>query len=81
MSKVTVIQSITVGQNLQRTYTLGEEVNGRVVIEIKDVSVEWENGIDFKYQVKDEDGYNIASIENMPVIVEHMTIVVDGPVE
>lgn len=75
-----IIHAIAVGQNLQVTYVLGEEIGERVVIEIKDNGQEFEDGVFSQYLVLDEDGQLIASIENMPVLVEYKTIAVDGPV-
>ncbi|MDQ0114322.1 hypothetical protein [Paenibacillus harenae] len=77
MQNQTIIQSITVGQNLQRTYTVGDEIDGRVVIEIKDTGTEFDGSIHSQYWLMDEDGHLIANIENMPVIVDFKMIAVD----
>lgn len=73
MSKETVIQSITVGLNPQRTFTVGEEVNGRVVIQI-DKYVD-RHGSEF--HVLDEDGELIARAEYLPAIIDYKLIAVD----
>lgn len=79
MQTETIIQSITVGQNLQRTYTVGDEVNGREVNEIKAVGSEFEDHVHSEFWVLDEDNELITCIENMPVVVEYKTIATDGP--
>lgn len=67
-----VIQKLTVVSNPTRTFEVGTEVDGREVIEIKQVGTE-----DFsEFWILDENETMIASIENCPVIVDWKTIVV-----
>lgn len=71
-----VIQRLTVVSNPTRTFEVGTEINGREVIEIVQVGVQFENSIHSEYLVHDENGDLIASIENSPVIVDWKTIAV-----
>lgn len=76
MEKEQIIQSITVGENLQRTYSVGDEVSGQVVIEISAVEGIGEVPT---YALFAEDQFPLLAIEGMPVIVEYTYIAVDGP--
>ncbi|WP_339294379.1 hypothetical protein MKY82_22260 [Paenibacillus sp. FSL W7-1279] len=76
-----VIQKLTVVSNPTRIFEVGTEINGREVIEIKQVGYEFETGIYSELHVLDEDGGLIASIENCPVIVEWQTIAVHDHTE
>jgi len=76
-----VIQKLTVVSNPTRVFEVGTELNGREVIEIKQVGYEHENGISSEFHVLDEDGELIVSIENCPVIVEWQTIAVHDQTE
>lgn len=76
-----VIQKLTVVSNPTRIFEVGTEINGREVIEIKQVGYEFETGIHSEFHVLDEDGGMIASIENCPVIVEWQTIAVHDQTE
>jgi len=71
-----VIHRLTVVSNPTRVFEVGTEIDGREVIEIKQVGYEFENGIHSEYLVYDENGDIIASIENCPVIVDWRTIAV-----
>lgn len=67
-----VIQKLTVVSNPTRLFEVGTEVDGREVIEIKQVGTE-----DFsEFWVLDENGELIASVENCPVILDWKTIAV-----
>ncbi|OMF35241.1 hypothetical protein BK133_11050 [Paenibacillus sp. FSL H8-0548] len=73
MQRETVIQSITVGQNQQQTYTVGDEVDERVVNRIEKYVCRHGS----EYHILDEDGEAIVHVEYMPVVVTYKTIVVD----
>lgn len=77
-SKVQVIQCLTVITSKQRVFEVGTEVNGRVVIEIKQVGSEYEDHVHSEYIILGENGELISSIENCPVVVDYQLIVVDG---
>lgn len=65
-----IIESVTiVTRSGVKTYTVGTTVNGRTVHEIKDRTLEYEDGIVFIYHVLDADNNLIAAIENCPVEV------------
>ncbi|AJS59238.1 hypothetical protein [Paenibacillus sp. IHBB 10380] len=72
-----VIQKLTVVSNPTRVFEVGTELNGREVIEIKQVGEE--NFSEFI--INDEDENLIVSIENCPVIVEYKEIVEHGEVQ
>ncbi|GGH17017.1 hypothetical protein [Paenibacillus segetis] len=72
-----VIQKLTIVGNQTRVFEVGTELNGRVVIEIKQVGTEFEECVHSEFHVLDEDGELIASIENAPVIVDWQVIAVD----
>jgi hypothetical protein len=66
------IKSLSIITNVGvKEYIVGAHAPGdkRIVSEIQDAGVEWENGIDFIYQVRDEKGNMIAHVENCPVDV------------
>lgn len=66
-----VIQKLTVVSNPTRVFEVGTEIEGRDVIEIKQVGEE-----DFsEFWIMDENGALIASVENCPVIVDWKNIV------
>lgn len=71
MGTKSIIQSITVVMVPPICFALGGQHNDRIISEIKDVTCEWENGMDFIYHVKDSDGGLIIAIENCPTIVEY----------
>lgn len=73
MPKETIIQSITVGQNLQHTFTVGEEINSQVVNRIE----KYVSRHGSEYHILGEDGEAIVHVEYMPVVVGWKTIVVD----
>lgn len=74
-----VIQSVIVLTSQDtRTYEVGGEVRGQAIIEIKNMSVEYEDHIHSEYHVFGEDEELIATVENCPVIVEWQKIAVDG---
>ncbi|MBU5673206.1 hypothetical protein [Paenibacillus brevis] len=67
-----VIQRLTVVSNPTRIFEVGTEIDGREVIEIKQVGFE-----DFsEFHVLDEKGFLIASVENAPVILDWKAIAV-----
>lgn len=68
-----VIQKLTVVSNPTRIFEVGTEVNGREVIEIKQVG---DDNIS-EFWVVDENENIIVSIENCPVIVEWQEVVED----
>lgn len=76
-----VIQKLMVVSNPTRIFEVGTEIDGRDVIEIKQVGYEFENGVFSEFQVLDENGALIASVENCPVIVDWVTISVDDSKE
>lgn len=71
-----VIQKLTVVSNPTRVFEVGTEIDGREVIEIKQVGYEHDGGMFSEFHVIDENGDLIASIENCPVIVDWKTIAV-----
>lgn len=72
-----VIHRLTVVSNPTRIFEVGTEIDGREVIEIKQVGYEHEGGMFSEFHVLDENDNLISSIENCPVIVDWMTIAVD----
>nr|WP_302057315.1 hypothetical protein [Paenibacillus sp. Lou8.1] len=66
---------MTVVSNPTRVFEVGTELDGREVIEIKQVGTAFENSIHSEFTIHDENGDLIASIENAPVIVEYRQIV------
>ncbi len=71
-----VIQRLTVISNPTRVFEVGTEIDGREVIEIKQVGYEHEGGMFSEFQVLDEKGLLIASTENAPVILDWKVIAV-----
>lgn len=77
-----VIQKLMVVSNPTRIFEVGTEIEGRDVIEIKQVGYEQDGGGLFsEFHVLDENGYLISSVENCPVIVDWKTIAEHGEVE
>ncbi|MCM3206422.1 hypothetical protein SLT67_14170 [Paenibacillus illinoisensis] len=74
-----IIHRLTVVSNPTRVFEVGTEIDGREVIEIKQVGEEYEDHIHSEYYVLDENSHLITSVENAPVIVDWKTIVEDGP--
>lgn len=74
-----IISKLTVVSNPTRVFEVGTEIDGREVIEIKQVGAEYEDHTHSEFLISDENGELIASVENAPVIVDWKTIVVDGP--
>lgn len=70
-----VIQKLTVVSNPTRIFEVGTEVDGREVIEIRQVGTNFEESVHSEFHVEDENGDLISSIENAPVIVDWKTIV------
>ena len=71
-----VIQSVTVvTRDGLKTYEVGREVRGQVIIEIKSVGLEYEDHVHSEYHALDEKGEVILAIENCPVIVEWQEVV------
>ncbi|WP_256872486.1 hypothetical protein [Paenibacillus sp. 79R4] len=75
-----VIQKLTVVSNPTRVFEVGTEVDGREVIEIKQVGYEHDNGVFSEFHVRDENDDLIASVENCPVVLDWKTIVEHGEV-
>lgn len=75
-----IIHRLTVVSNPTRVFEVGTEIEGREVIEIKQVGSEYEDHVHSEYYVLDENGQLITSVENAPVIVDWKTIAEDGPV-
>lgn len=72
-----VIQSVTVQRCDQEVeFEVGEELGGRVVIEIVDKSTPSNP----RFDLLDEEGDTIFTIENLPCSIEWKTIAIDGPV-
>ncbi|WP_342576409.1 hypothetical protein [Paenibacillus sp. FSL M8-0142] len=72
-----IIQRLMVVSNPTRIFEVGTEVNGREVIEIKQVG---DDNIS-EFWVIDENDHLIASIENCPVIVDWRTIAIHDQTE
>jgi hypothetical protein len=70
-----VIQKLTVVSNPTRIFEVGTVVDGREIIEIRQVGVNYEEHTHSEFHVEDENGDLIASIENAPVIVDWRNIV------
>ncbi|WP_342576552.1 hypothetical protein [Paenibacillus sp. FSL M8-0142] len=68
-----VIQKLTVVSNPTRIFEVGTEMNGREIIEIKQVGDENIS----EFWVLDENEKLIVSIENCPVIVEWQEVAED----
>ncbi|WP_063564862.1 hypothetical protein [Paenibacillus sp. O199] len=73
-----IIHRLTVVSNPTRVFEVGTEIDGREVIEIKQVGSEYEDHVHSEYYVLDENGQLITSIENAPVIIDWKTIAEDG---
>jgi hypothetical protein len=76
-----VIHRLTVVSNPTRIFEVGTELDGHEVIEIKQVGSEFDNSIHSEFQVLDENGELISSIENAPVIVDYKKIAVHDEVK
>lgn len=72
-----IIAKLTVVSNPTRIFEVGTEIDGREVIEIRQVGAEFENSVHSEYAVLDEEGELIAGIENAPVILDYQKIAVD----
>lgn len=72
-----IIKRLTIISNPTRIFEVGSELDGREVIEIRQVGSEFETGIHSEYEVLDEEGELIAVVENAPVIVDYQRIAVD----
>lgn len=70
-----VIQRLTVVSNPTRVFEVGTEIDGREVIEVKQVGYDHDGGMFSEFHVLDENGTLIASVENCPVIVDWKNIV------
>jgi hypothetical protein len=55
-------------------YTVGNQVNGLTIAEIKNMSLEYEDSRHGIYDCRDADGKLVATIDNCPVIVEYMEV-------
>lgn len=69
-----IIKRLTIISNPTRIFEVGTELDGREVIEIRQVGSEYEDHVHSEYVVLDEDGCAIASVENAPVIVDYQRI-------
>ncbi len=72
-----IIKRLTVVSNPTRIFEVGTVIDGREVIEIRQIGSEFENSVHSEYVVLDENGCPIASVENAPVILDYQRIVVD----
>ncbi|MUG45486.1 hypothetical protein [Paenibacillus woosongensis] len=70
-----IIQRLTVVSNPTRVFEVGTEIDGREVIEIKQVGHEHDS-VHSEFFVLDEEGNLISSIENCPVVVDWKTIAI-----
>lgn len=70
-----IIQKLTVVSNPTRIFEVGTEVDGREVIEIRQVGVNYETHVHSEFNIEDENGELIASVENAPVIIDWKSIV------
>ncbi|ETT45751.1 hypothetical protein C162_20496 [Paenibacillus sp. FSL R7-269] len=70
-----VIQKLTVVSNPTRIFEVGTEVEGREVIEIRQVGMNFEDHVHSEFIIEDENGELIASVENAPVIIDWKSIV------
>lgn len=70
---ISVIKRITLPA-IGKTFEVGEEYEGQVIIEIKYASIEYDDHIHSEYHVLDEDGNLIAVIENCAVLVEFQKV-------
>ncbi|MEK3792033.1 hypothetical protein MKX42_09950 [Paenibacillus sp. FSL R7-0204] len=70
-----VIQKLTVVSNPTRIFEVGTEVDGREVIEIRQVGANYEDHVHSEFIIEDENGELIASVENAPVIIDWKSIV------
>lgn len=77
MQKETIIQSITVGQNLQQTYVVGDVIDFREVIEIR----KYADSHGCEYHVLDEEENAIVIVSYLPALEEYKKIAIDGPAE
>ncbi|MCL6661743.1 hypothetical protein [Paenibacillus amylolyticus] len=71
-----IIHRLTVVSNPTRVFEVGTEIEGREVIEIKQVGEELPQHIHSEFYVLDENGHLITSVENAPVIVDYRQIAV-----
>lgn len=70
-----IIQKLTVVSNPTRIFEVGTEVDGREVIEIRQVGANYEDHVHSEFIIEDENGELIASVENAPVIIDWKSIV------
>lgn len=70
-----IIRKLTVISNPTRIFEVGTEMDGREVIEIRQVGVNYEDNVHSEFHVEDENGELIASVENAPVIIDWQSIV------
>ena len=55
-------------------YSVGCQVSGLTISEIKDMSLEFDDSRHGIYDCRDADGQLVATIDNCPVIVEYMEV-------
>ncbi|MEK3684883.1 hypothetical protein [Paenibacillus sp. FSL R10-2736] len=70
-----IIRKLTVISNPTRIFEVGTEMDGREVIEIRQVGANYEDHVHSEFHVEDENGELIASVENAPVIIDWQSIV------
>lgn len=69
------IQSITiVSHQGVSTVSVGDNINGLIVTEIRNDSVEWDDHFDHMYTAVDENGGYIREIINCPVDVTYYEV-------
>ena len=69
------IQSITIVTNQGvSTVSVGDNINGLIVTEIRNDSVEWDDHFDHIYTAVDENGRYIRDIINCPVDVTYYEV-------
>jgi hypothetical protein len=69
------IQSITIVTNQGvSTVSVGDDINGLIVAEIRNDSVEWDDHFDHMYTAVDENGGYIRDIINCPVDVTYYEV-------
>lgn len=74
MPKQPRIKSIAYGGYMPEPIVVGfTKINGVLVDEIKVASCEWENHVDFIYEVNGN-GQRLVEIINMPVVVEFFKV-------
>lgn len=55
-------------------YSVGSQINGLKIAEIKDMSLEFDDSRHGIYDCRDADRKLVATIDNCPVVVEYMEV-------